>query len=176
MSLLRGGSRDMEKDSGVPRFRGHCGPPRLPNGPCECKVHLTVVHKLSNNCTVPMSTSRLALRSARAVARLESCSVCQSRQITSTIRHKASRYPQSPYGLATGTRSQSYATKQRFDAPRVRADVDTRARLGFYSVCKHSGAFEIEPRTAMSIYNDFVAHSKTMSHGHNVSRIVESVF
>jgi hypothetical protein len=80
------------------------------------------------------------------------------------------------YWLATGIRTQSYATKQRLDAPKLRTDIDATARLGFYTLNKQEGILNIEPHTALSIYDDFVAHKKTMPHSHNVSRIVESGF
>lgn len=73
-------------------------------------------------------------------------------------------------------RVQSYATKQRIDGQRARADADARGRLGFYTLTKQQGIHNIEPHTAMSIYDDFVAHKKTMAHGKNVLRIVNSGF
>ncbi|KAI4956295.1 hypothetical protein J4E91_000506 [Alternaria rosae] len=57
--------------------------------------------------------------------------------------------------------------------PRARVDADARARLGFYTICKQQSTLNIEPRTALSIYDDFVAQTKTISHSDNVLRIVK---
>lgn len=129
---------------------------------------------LSTGHRVTMAAFRIALRSARAIARLEPCIMCQSHQLALAIRRNATRYPTSSCDFATSMRVQNYATKQRIDAPRLRADVDARGRLGFYTLTKHERIHKIEPRTAMSIYDDFVAHKNTMSHGKNVLRIVNS--
>jgi hypothetical protein len=129
---------------------------------------------LSTQHIAAMSSSRVALRSARAIASLEPCLMCQSRQLVSTVRRNATRYPLSSYWFATSMQVQSYATKQRIDGPRARAEVDARGRLGFYTLTKQQRIHNIEPHTAMSIYDDFVAHRKATTDGQNVLRIVNS--
>lgn len=174
LSLLRWWIARCGKDSGVPRFRGHCGPPRLA-GLVNSKDHRIAIHQLSSSHLVTMSTPRAVLRSASAVARLEPCLSCRSRQTTLAIRYNATRYPMASHWLATGMRTQNYSINRKLD-PKARVEVDTRARLGFYTICKQQSVLNIEPRTALSIYNDFVAKTKTTSHSDNVLRIVESRF
>ena len=145
------------------------------SGPVNPKDHRIAIHQLSGSHLVTMSTSRAVLRSASAVARLEPCLSCRSRQTTLAIRYNATRYPMASHWLATGMRTQNYSINRKLD-PKARVEVDTRARLGFYTICKQQSVLNIEPRTALSIYNDFVAKTKTTSHSDNVLRIVESRF
>jgi len=72
--------------------------------------------------------------------------------------------------------TRSYAIKLKLDGPRLRSDVDARARLGFYTITKQQAILHIEPHTAQSIYEDFVAHKDKMDYGSHVRRIVQSGF
>ncbi|RMZ67867.1 hypothetical protein GMOD_00003919 [Pyrenophora seminiperda CCB06] len=66
--------------------------------------------------------------------------------------------------------------KQKLDGPKLRADVDARSRLGLYAMTKQQAILQMQPHTAQSIYEDFVAHKSKMDHGSNVRRIVKSGF
>ena len=126
-----------------------------------------------------MSLPRIMPPLTRAIGRPRVCLTCPSSQFTRAIQHngiaKLASYSHQP---RTGVQfhSRSYATKQRLDGPRARADVDERSRLGFYTLTKQQGFLNMEPRTAQSIYQDFVANKSKIDHGDNVLRLVESVF
>ncbi|KAA8617410.1 hypothetical protein PtrSN002B_010523 [Pyrenophora tritici-repentis] len=61
----------------------------------------------------------------------------------------------------------------RLDATRLRADVDARSRLGFYTLYKQQAVLVMEPHTALSIYADFAAHKNDTDYGSQVQRIVQ---
>lgn len=68
----------------------------------------------------------------------------------------------------------AYAT-QKLDVQRLRADVDKRARNGFYKLSKMQGALaKIEPRTADAIVSDFVAHRATKDPASNIRYLAKS--
>ena len=123
-----------------------------------------------------MSVSRLGRRSARAFGQFETCLICQSHQYTESAlkKHIAKLGPSIPQRQSFQFQSRNYAVKQRFDAPRARADVDERSRLGFYTLSNQQGVLKMEPRLAQSLYADFVAHKGKMDHGVNVLRLVKS--
>jgi hypothetical protein len=144
------------------------------SSPCPTHTPMLVTKGVSSPT---MSFSRIGRSSARAVAKIENCLIYQSRQFTRATRHNdIAQLASSSYRQKTSTRIQSreYATKQRFDSARARADVDERSRLGFYTLTKQQGALKMEPHTAQSLYQDFVAHKSKMDHGTNVLRLVES--
>jgi hypothetical protein len=123
-----------------------------------------------------MLSSRLAARSARAVLKKDTCSICQSRQFTQAL-HRSGTVKLSLNSSRHGTNVQrrNYAA-MRLDGPRARADVDARARLGFYTMNKQQGALKMEPHTAQSIYHDFMAQKDRMDHASNVLRLAKSAF
>jgi hypothetical protein len=124
-----------------------------------------------------MSSSRLVSRSMRAVATLEPCAFCQARQFTRGFgRNGAAKLSPSSIWRATSIQSRNYATRQRLDGSRARADVDARARLGFYTMSKQQGILKMEPHTADSIYKDFLAHKDSMGYGSSVLRLAQSAF
>ncbi|KAF1833493.1 hypothetical protein BDW02DRAFT_598972 [Decorospora gaudefroyi] len=55
----------------------------------------------------------------------------------------------------------------------MRADMDARARLGFYTANQKQKALHMEPHTADSIYKDFLAQKSSMDHGSNVLRLAK---
>ncbi|EUC32028.1 hypothetical protein COCCADRAFT_99764 [Bipolaris zeicola 26-R-13] len=123
-----------------------------------------------------MSLSRIGGGSTRTVEKIGNCLICQFRQFTRTAQYKgAPRLIPSPHRQKASTPIQirKYATKSRFDAPKARADVDERSRLGFYTLAKQQGTLKMEPRIAQSLYQDFVTHKNKMDHGTNILRLVK---
>jgi hypothetical protein len=79
-----------------------------------------------------------------------------------------------PVVLSSTSLHRPYAT-QRLDVQRLRADVDKRARNGFYKLSKMQGALaKIEPRTADAIVNDFVAHRASKDPASNIRYLAKS--
>lgn len=137
--------------------------------------HPTPVTKVIDEPT--MSLSRIGGGSTRTVEKIGNCLICQFRQFTRTAQYKgAPRLIPSPHRQKASTPIQirKYATKSRFDAPKARADVDERSRLGFFTLAKQQGTLKMEPRIAQSLYQDFVTHKNKMDHGTNILRLVKS--
>lgn len=169
---------DTKKDSGAPRFRGHCGPPRLVVA-SHHPVQQTPPRLRRQEYNPVMSLSRLGWRSAKATGQSRICLICQSRQFTQAVKYKGTaKLASVPNRQNTSIQIQiqNYATKRGFNASRVRADVDERGRLGFYTLTKQQGILKMEPRTAQSLYQDFITHKNKMDHGTNVLRLAKSAY
>lgn len=65
-----------------------------------------------------------------------------------------------------------YAT-QRLDVVRLRADVDQRARSGFYQLSRVQGALRLAPDKANAIYKEFLSHKDRRDHGANVRQLAK---
>jgi hypothetical protein len=126
-----------------------------------------------------MVLSRPATRLRRGLSSLETCFLCQPRQLTPLLRENntaglltvASWHPRS---TKLSIQNRHYAAP-KLDVQRFRRDVDTRARLGFYTLSKQQGALgPLEPHTADSIYKDFITQKDKIDHGSNVLRLAKS--
>ncbi|CAE7188391.1 hypothetical protein HRS9139_07623 [Pyrenophora teres f. teres] len=119
-------------------------------------------------------SSNIVSRSVRAVPSLETCLRCKIRQFFPAVRPYATKSSLSRApALGTGIQTRHYAMKMKLDAPRLRADIDARSRLGFYTLNKQQAILAMEPHTAQSIYADFAAHKNNTDYGSQVQRIVQ---
>jgi hypothetical protein len=125
-----------------------------------------------------MPLYHLATPSARSLSIFETCIFCQSRQLAGFARNKTGRRLLKHLGYPTrvtisNSQRQSYTSPavQRLDVRRLRADVDERGRLGFYTLTKKQGALHMEAATANSIVKEFLHRQKSMDHKSNVEQL-----
>ncbi|CAO2651559.1 Nn.00g041290.m01.CDS01 [Neocucurbitaria sp. VM-36] len=124
-----------------------------------------------------MSSSRLASLSVRPVLIPESCAFCQSRSLIQTPRRNGTAKPSTSRKWRAEAPSinisrRSYAT-QRLDVKRIRADVDVRNRMGFYTLSNKQGVLKMDANKAASIIADFLHQKSNMDHGSNIRRLVK---
>lgn len=117
-----------------------------------------------------MSSSRALARSSRSLLRADVCAFCQLR-------------PSLPIGRNTSFRPSTQAAQplvsrrnyaQKLDVKRLRADVDKKARRGWYMMTREQKILLLQPDVAEAIYNDFVAHKDQKEYGKLVKRLISS--
>lgn len=118
-----------------------------------------------------MSSTRVLARSVSSVLRSDVCSFCHARQLlpigyNSTLQSPAKAAQPSVF-------KRSYA--QKLDVKRLRADVDKKARLGWYKMTKGQKILLLEPDAAEAIYNDFVAHKDRKEYGKLIKQLMTSL-
>jgi hypothetical protein len=125
-----------------------------------------------------MSSSRLATRTLPRLSGARPCVFCHSRQYAQTCTIAATTPSIRPSGRAIAGRVRAYATAsgQKLDTSRLRADVDERARSGFYALSHQQGSLLMDRVKTNSIAKEFIARKKTMDHGSNVKGLASSAF
>lgn len=119
-----------------------------------------------------MSSSRVLARTASLAARSDVCAFCHARQLLPAGRN-------SNFQLPTKTTQSSIFKRnyaQKLDVKRLRADVDKKARVGWYKMTKGQRILLLEPDVAEAIYNDFVAHKDRKEHGRLIKQLMISWF
>ncbi|KAF2624690.1 hypothetical protein BU25DRAFT_413237 [Macroventuria anomochaeta] len=115
-----------------------------------------------------MSSSRLLARSASSITRTDVCAFCHVRQLLPIGRNSAFRPPTEAAQPSVFRRT--YA--QKLDVKRLRADVDKKARLGWYKLTKGQKILLLEPDVAEAIYNDFAAHKDRKEYGKLIKQLI----
>jgi hypothetical protein len=64
---------------------------------------------------------------------------------------------------------------QKLDVTRLRADVDKKARVGWYKLTKQQKILLLEPDVAEAIYNDFLAHKDRKDYGKLIKQFMTSL-
>lgn len=72
----------------------------------------------------------------------------------------------------------TYATapRKKLDVKRMRAEVDERARIGYYTLTRKEGVLHIDPAKANSIVKEFLHNEKDIKPAENIKRLSTSVF
>lgn len=64
---------------------------------------------------------------------------------------------------------------QKLDVKRLRADVDKKSRVGWYTLTKKQGVLLLGADKAEAIYNDFVAHKDKKEYGKLIKQFTTSL-
>lgn len=117
-----------------------------------------------------MSSSRALARSASSIIQSDVCAFCHTRQLL-PMGHSNFRLPAK--AIQPSILRRTYA--QRLDVTRLRADVDKRARVGWYKLTKQQRILLLEPDVAEAIYSDFVAHKDRKDYGKQIKQLMTSL-